>query len=271
MTSATKVETFFEEQDRVLCETLLGTAAERNDKQKTLPELVLLLSRHFLGTPYEAETLERGASEALVVNLRAFDCVTFVENVIALALAIKSGATAFTDYLTTLMKIRYRNGHIYDYSSRLHYFTDWIWDNGRKGFLADITSRIGGIPVKKNLNQMTSHRNDHPSLRDDATFLKMQGVETSCARRTFYFIPKDRWRQAEEKIEDGDIMGITSNKAGIDVIHVGFASLVNRKVRLVHASSRSGAVVLSDATMNHYLRERSSRTGIIVARLTQKA
>jgi hypothetical protein len=97
----------------------------------------------------------------------------------------------------------------------------------------------------------------------------MRRVEAACSRKTFYFIPKERWRQAEKKIEDGDIIGIASNRAGIDVIHVGFAVRINKKIRLLHASSKSGAVVLSTATMNHYLRARSSRTGVIVARLTQ--
>ncbi len=266
-----KTEPFSPPGDREICEALLGAAARRNDREKSLPGLAVSLGRLFLAVPYQSQTLACGGSEALVVNLRAFDCVTFVENIIALAFTIKSGKTAFADYAATLNRIRYRRGLIEDYSSRLHYFTDWIRDNGRKGLLSDMTSRLGGIAVKKNLDHLTSHRNDYPPLQDDAVFRKMQRVESSCSHRTFHFIPKEGWREAEEKIEEGDILAITADKQGIDVSHVGFAVLVNKRVRLLHASSKSGSVVLSTVTLNRYLQERRSRTGVIVVRLKGKA
>ncbi len=46
---------------------------------------MLEIGKFFLGTPYVVGTLETKRGEHLVVNLREFDCVTFVENVVALA------------------------------------------------------------------------------------------------------------------------------------------------------------------------------------------
>ncbi|MBW6485187.1 MAG: DUF1460 domain-containing protein [Syntrophobacterales bacterium] len=254
-------------EDRKICETLLGAAAERKDNEKTLPELAVSLGKQFLGAPYQPQTLEREGGEILVANLRAFDCMTFVESVIALALAIKSGETDCQCYLEKLKKIRYRGGLIDGYPSRLHYFTDWLGDNEHKGLAVDMTSRLGGLPVNKSFNELTRHRDDHPPLQDDAIFRKMQKVEAACSRRAFHFIPKERWGETEGGIADGDLIAITTNREGIDVLHVGFAVLVKKKAHLMHASSKAGAVVLSDVTLNGYLREKRSRTGVIVGRL----
>ena len=45
---------------------------------------MLEIGKFFLGTPYVTGTLETEGAEHLVVNLREYDCVTFVENVVAL-------------------------------------------------------------------------------------------------------------------------------------------------------------------------------------------
>jgi len=262
-----QAEALYRPEDRAIFEELIETSAGRDDQRKTLPQIAVALGRHFLGTPYSPQTLGLGAVEVLVVNLRSFDCVTFAESVLALALAFQSGSKTFSDYLSMLEKIRYRNGRINGYPSRLHYFTDWIWDNAQKGVLCDVTSALGGIPVQKRFSFITSSRQDCPPLRDDAVFRKMARVEAACSNRPFHFIPKERWREAEGRVEDGDILAITTNREGIDVLHVGFAVRVNKKIRLLHASSKIGRVALSESTLLGYLREKSSRTGVIVARL----
>jgi hypothetical protein len=168
--------------------------------------------------------------------------------------------------MANLEKIRYRKGLRDGYASRLHYFTDWIWDNRRMGFLLDITPQIGGVSVKKSLHEITNHRNCHKQLQDKNVFRKMREAETVCSRRIFHFIPKESWRPAEDKIENGDVIAITTNKEAVDVIHAGFAVLKKKRVYLLHASSNANRVALSDITLHRYLQQRSYRTGIIVAR-----
>lgn len=258
---------FFQPEDRVLSESLLTSAAENGEKLKTLPEIALAVARHFIGSPYCPQVLSTGIFETLTANLRSFDCVTFVESAVALALTIQSGGTEPAHYLRMLETIRYRNGRMNGYPSRLHYFTDWIYDNEKKGILSDVTSMLGGIHEKKRFSFITSGRRECPPLRDDAAFLEMARAEDACANRGFYAIPKHNWPKAEPRVEDGDIIAIVSNRDDIDVLHVGFAVRVNHKARLLHASSKTGRVVISDSTLNHYLREKSSRTGVVIARL----
>jgi len=253
-------------EDREICEALLAAARRRGDGGAPLSGLIASVGRHFLGAPYEAGTLERKGPEELVVNLRAFDCVTLVESVIALAGLIGAGMTGFADFTAALTRIRYRGGRLNGYASRLHYFTDWLCDNGRKGIVRDITGEIGGIPLRKSFHSLTDRRGEQPALDNAATFRRMRIVEAACSRRTLPYIPKRAFREAECRIEEGDIIAITTDGDGIDVSHTGIAIRVHRSLRLLHASSRAGKVVLSDATLCGYLQARRSRTGIIVGR-----
>jgi hypothetical protein len=259
----------FTPRDQGICEGILRTAARQNDKDKPLSWLLVSTALRFVGAPYQAQTLEQGVTEPLVANLCAFDCSTFIETVAATVLAIKSRKENFADFISILERIRYRKGLRDCYASRLHYFTEWIWDNQRKGFLVDLTPQIGGVPVKKGIHGITNHRNEHKQLQDENVFRKMRNAETICSRRIFHVIPKESWRPVEEKIENGDIIAIATNRESIDVIHVGFAVLKKKRVYLLHASSNAKAVVLSEITVHRYLQQRSYRTGVIVARLKE--
>jgi hypothetical protein len=254
-------------EDREICEALLRSAKMRQDGAAPLCELVAAVGRHFLDAPYEPQTLEREGPEELVINLRAFDCVTLVENVVVLAGLIREGKTGFADFTAALERLRYRGGHRRGYPSRLHYFTDWLFDNGRKGILRDVTQELGGIPFTKRFHALTDSRDDHPALQDGAAFRRMRIVEAACSRRTLHYIPKAILKTVEHRIEPGDIIAITADADGIDVSHTGIAVGICRSARLLHASSRAGKVVLSDATLDRYLQARRSRTGIIVGRV----
>jgi len=256
----------FSSKDRQICETLLKAAKARRDRVKPLPELILTAGRHFLESPYEAGTLDREGPEGLVINLRGFDCVTFVESALVLAGLIRSGKTSFRDFTAGLERIRYRGGRCAGYASRLHYFTDWLCDNGRKGLILDITREIGGIPCRKRLHFLTDRREEHPGLKDPAEFRRLRIVEAVCSRRPLYFIPKAALETAADRIMDGDILAMTTEERGIDVSHTGLAVRIKGQIRLLHASSAAGKVVLSDLPLGRYLRARRSRTGIIVGR-----
>ncbi len=253
-------------EDREICEELLRTAWERGDRMKPLAALVVETGQRFLGAPYEPATLECEGPEELVVNLRAFDCITFVENTIVVASLIRAGKTGFADYLAALERIRYRRGRLDGYASRLHYFIDWVFDNERKGIIRDATSAIGGVPFRKAFHYLSDRREDHPALKDPTTFRRLRLIEGACARRSRFYIPKADLTATEGRIADGDIIAITTDEKGIDVSHVGIAARCGKEIRLLHASSAAGKVVLSEAPLKSYLMARRSRTGIIVGR-----
>ena len=228
---------------------------------------MLEIGKFFLGKPYLAGTLETKKAESLIVNLRELDCVTFVESVVALVWCLRSQEKSFGTFQRLLRKIRYRKGQLQGYPSRLHYFSNWIHDNQKKGILKDVTRKIGGRLGRKAINFMTTHQKLYPQLENMVNLRKMRVIERRISRRSFFFIPKKDLGRFEDRIEDGDIIAVTSNKEGLDVQHVGLAVRLKHRIHLLHASSSEGKVVLSKKTLYRYLMQSRTRSWIMVARI----
>jgi hypothetical protein len=254
-------------EDHTICEKFLRLARDRGERGRPLPDLVVAAGMHFLDTPYEADTLEQGDEEELVINLRAFDCVTFVEAAVAMAQLMRSGTTAFAHYAAALERIRYRRGRCDGFPSRLHYFTDWLRANERRGIIRNITGEIGGIPFCKAFHSLTDRRAEHPGLAAPPAFRRMRLIEGILSRRQHHFIPRANFGQTESRIAAGDIIAITTDQAGIDVSHAGIACRLHGRLHLLHASSALAKVALSEAPLRCYLVAKGTRTGIIVGRL----
>ena len=224
------------------------------------------IGKTFLGTPYLEKTLEIGEKETLVVNLRGLDCTTFVENVLAFSLLFKENKNTFEDFANTLKTIRYRDGLLNGYSSRLHYFTEWIRNNNEKGLVKDITSELGGVEVQKSINFMGTHRDLYPFLADDTNFNTILEVESELVKETLCVLPQDRIEVVENKLENGDIIALATSIKGLDVTHTGFAiRQPNGRIHLLHASL-SGEVMITKRPFVEYLKKIKNNTGIIVAR-----
>jgi hypothetical protein len=183
---------------------------------------------------------------------------------------MKSREKSFEAFRKILQKIRYRQGRLQGYSSRLHYFSDWIYDNQKKGIVRDVTAEIGGRPLKKAMTFMTTHPDLYPPLKNAATLRGMKSVERTVSRRSLFVIPKMALRRLEDRICDGDLIAITTNTEGLDVQHVGLAARVKNRIHLLHVSSIEGKVVLSIKTLYRYLMESRARSGVMVARLESR-
>lgn len=255
------------EEDKTLFEKEKAVLSQLPLKDKSTGELAKEVGESFLGLPYVAQTLEVGDEEALVVNLRGMDCTTYVENVVAFSKFRQSENQVFEDYTNWLRKIRYREGVLNGYASRLHYFSDWIEDNERKGILKNITQEIGGKPLRKQLDFMSTHRSSYPRLKDDLTYQQIKEVEGNLKGRDLYYIPKEEIVKVESQIKDGDIIAITTVIGGLDITHVGFAvKKEDGRVYLMHASL-SGSVIVSDIPLADYMKKFKRNTGIMVCRL----
>ena len=114
---------------------------------------------------------------------------------------------------------------------------------------------------------MTAHPDLYPPLRDIVNLRGMKSVERTISRRFECFIPKKTLRRLEDRIREGDLIAITTNREGLDVQHVGLAARVNNRIHLLHASSVEGKVVLSPKTLYRYLMESRTRSGVMVARV----
>ncbi len=224
-------------------------------------------AKFFLGKPYKKGTLEVGSDSILVVNLLEFDCTTLVENVVALH-ALDS--ITKNDFCEKLTKIRYRNSKTEGYSSRLHYFSEWISSNEQKGFLKDITQEIGGVAVKKQLNFMSLHRNLYPALKDETAFQKMLKIEQQNSQIQRFVIPKKDIEKVASKIQNGDIIALATNIKGLDFVHTGFAVFQGGKLHLLHASSKAGKVIVSPKSLLEYVKIWKQVEGIVVLRIKNK-
>ena len=234
-----------------------------NDFGKTL----VAIGKTFLDTPYVAKTLEIGETETLVVNLQGLDCTTFVENVLAFGLLLRNGKSDFDSFTATLKTIRYKNGKLNGYASRLHYFSEWIAHNGQKGLLKDITSGIGGVEINKAINFMSTHRSLYPFLADDGNYKKIQASEAFLNDQSICYLPQDQIEANEHLIQNGDIIALTTSIKGLDVTHTGIAIREkDNRVHLLHAATGSMKVEISELPLVDYLKKIKNNTGIMVAR-----
>ena len=226
----------------------------------------LHFAKKMLGTPYVAGTLDVNNEETLVVHLDKVDCTTLVETVLALAIADQQGKQNFEAFKEALMLVRYRDGHLAGYSSRLHYFSDWIKNNEAKGLVRECTSDTKiSLSSKLSLNFMSTHSDSYLPMKKDTSLISQvalfekawQGVEVR-------FIPKEKLNQSsnELKIKNGDILAITTNIKGLDVVHVGFAYWKQGKLHLLHASSVAGKVIMDNQSLYDYSKNKKAHTGV---------
>lgn len=235
--------------------------------EKDLGKTIVSVGKTFLGTPYVAKTLEIGETETLVINLQGLDCTTYIENVLAFSLMLKNNQTKFDDFTKTLENIRYKDGMLDGYASRLHYFSEWIANNEKKGLVKDITSEIGGKEITKNINFMSTHRDLYPFLKNDENFNKIQKSETYLNNEAICILPQDRIEANEHLIQSGDIIALTTSINGLDITHTGLATREkDGRIHLLHASS-SGEVKVSELPLVDYLKKVKKNTGIMVARI----
>ncbi|MCE7061185.1 N-acetylmuramoyl-L-alanine amidase-like domain-containing protein [Dyadobacter sp. CY343] len=227
---------------------------------------VLRMSESFLGTPYVAGTLEGNPTEKLVCKFDGLDCTTLVESVIALTVAKSENAT-FDAYKNELTKLRYRDGIIDGYPSRLHYILDWLYENEKRGRLEDITEKVGGVPFTKKINFMTNHANLYAALAESEVWEKVKGQESEINTRKHSYIPKAGIQKAEPMLHDGDIVAFTSSVEGLDVNHMGIISKIGSRAYLIHASLGGKKVIMTSVPLAEYVASVPKHTGMIVARL----
>lgn len=242
-------------------------ARARAQHLDTLPigALVAALGRTFVGTPYVPRTLDPPGPERLVVNLRAMDCVTFIENVLALARTLRTGG-GFPEFTRELQRIRYRSGRIAGYPSRLHYFSEWITSNDEKGIVTDVTRELGGVIDAEPIGFMSANRSAYRQLEDDSVLAEIRAMEQRLATRVRYFVPESRIGAVADRIAEGDIIAATSTLPGLDIAHTGIAVRQGGALHLMHAPLVGDSVEISAAPLAERIIRIERQDGIMVAR-----
>lgn len=236
-------------------------------REQNFGDTLTAIGKTFIGTPYVAKTLEIGEKESLVINLQGLDCTTYVENVLAFGCLLSSGKRSLDDFARILEIIRYKDGELNGYPSRLHYFSEWIANNDKKGLVKDITAELGGKALTKDINFMSTHRELYPFLASEDNFLKIKASERYLNDRPIHVLAKDKIASQEHLMQPGDIVALATSIEGLDVTHTGFAiRMPDGRIHLLHASSANAKVEISELPLADYLKKIKSNTGIMVAR-----
>ena len=264
--SVTAQTTYLRADSVKICQLL----AQSNRETTTL-----WLARQFLGVPYVAHTLEVNDDERLVVNTRQLDCTTLVETVTALKLCTQLGKKKWSDYLYTLSQLRYRQGRLNGYPSRLHYFSDWIRDKVKMQLVTDIQQPNPPFTAVQtvSVNYMSTHPDAYKALKSNPTLVpEIRAQEQSLTGLKVRYIAKRQLRNSaslRKVVKDGDILAITCNKKGLDIAHLGFAVWRKDGLHLLNASMLHKKVVEESMTLWQYMQKHKTFTGIRVIRIKE--
>jgi Protein of unknown function (DUF1460) len=197
------------------------------------------LSRHFLGHPYEQNPLIGSAdtAEVFTVSFDGFDCVTYIEMILALARASK-----VDDFGEWLRKIRYQRGSI-QWERRNHYITQWISNNIGNGTIRPVSM---------------------PALPIVSRERVLNVVPGFAARRAIVdCIPKLAVRRLEPHLQTGDLIFFASTRKNLDVFHGGIIVRDGENILMRHSSRSQGSVV--EQELSEFLKA-NRMAGVIVMR-----
>lgn len=261
----------FSESDMETCDTKFQIAIDEDLEFEPINNAIVEIGESFIGTEYLARGLEKDGDEQLVINLSGLDCTTLVENCLAMGRCLKQGTTSFDGYLEELQFIRYRDGVLDGYTSRLHYFSDWITNNVAKGVVEDVTSQIGGEPIKFHLDYMSTHPESYKQLKENPELIQTIKIqEEEISSREYYYIPREKFKSKEEFVNSGDIIAVTTTVEGLDIGHIGIAvRMDDGRIHLLHAPSPNTKVHITELTLEDYLMKYKRHSGVIVLRVLE--
>jgi hypothetical protein len=227
-----------------------------------------------LDTPYRAHTLEEylvaGGSpqtEPATCYLTGFDCVTLVESAQAVARTAARPNGGWDDFVREIERMRYRGGVREGYTSRLHYFSEWITDNAGRGLVRNLGPELGAIDDPRPLRFMSTHRGAYPALRDDGVYDAVVQMEKRLDAQPRQLIPTERIPGVMDRIHTGDVLAFATSVEGLDASHTGLAYRDRTGVlRVLHAPLSGGEVTLSRGDLHAYVAGIRRSTGILVAR-----
>ena len=241
---------------------------------KTADEGMIAFANAMLGTEYAGGTLE-GDKEKLIIHFDRTDCILFVESAVAFTETFFSENRTYADYERNVQELRYRNGKITDYTSRIHYTSEWLKQAEKNGTLkeitADICRELGIGTYQENISFMSENSNLYPALAQHPEMVPaIRKVESELNRDTYYVIPKERIARASHLIRNGDIIAFNTRIKGLDISHVGIAWWDHGKLTFIHASSAKKKVIVNEKPLSDYCNASRNCDGIRVARVIEQ-
>lgn len=233
------------DQDRA---ELVRAAASR-----TLRERLLAHSARFLGTRYLDSPLGEGEGfdPDPTVRYDAVDCLTMVEQTIALALA--RDASQVPDLLDAL---RYSTRRAYEDRNHLME-AQWIPNNVAKGFLRDVTERYAGEPANVELASKVITRTTWQSISSSA--LQLPRARQLVGEFPLRMIRLDRFRERAREIPSGTVLLVVRDERPLKatrISHLGFVVQKRKRAYLRHAA-RNGYARVVDEDLETFLTRNS--------------
>ena len=231
--------------------------------------LIEFYARQLLGTPYVAHTLE-GDEEMLTINIHELDCLTFIETLYALTKATLNKRLSWRDFAANIENVRYRGGEMGDYSTRIHYISEWIIDNNVRGNLVEVTPDLPHADYMiKNIDYMTHHTASYRQLKDDTAMVEKIRKHELRNHRFPYL--KRSWlndKAVKAALRSGDFVSLVTKAEGLDVSHNGII-IVDEKgdPYLLDASMSGGKVMLESKPLFKFLERSKNNIGIRVFRM----
>ena len=198
---------------------------------------------------------------------------------LTLSLCDLQDARTFKDYCRNLLKVRYRDGKMTDYTSRLHYFTWWGDDNVKLGIVKEIgTMDPMDFPFDAvqtiHIDYMSKHPNLYKQLKNHPEFVSViKRYEDETNGKQYAYIAKEdlKFHQSTPlgQIRDGDIVAMLTDQDGLDTRHIGIAFWKDGNLHLLHASSLYKKVLMSKETFYEYEKKQPKHIGIRVWRMVE--
>jgi hypothetical protein len=249
--------------------SLLEKADELHWDRLPIGQIVGEAALRLLGTPYVGHTLEISDTvETCVVNLDGLDCVTYFETCLGFARMLRKGRRTPADLVAEVTNTRYRGGRLDGYVSRLHYTSEWIADNDRRGNVANLSASLpGAARFEKQIHFMSTHPKSYRQLRANPALVSaIAQIEKRLTASEMWHVPREKVAAIEPRLQTGDIVGITTAIAGIDCSHTGLCLRDQAgDLRFLHASSSAKKVVL-DTRLDEYVVQNPKNLGVMIAR-----
>ncbi len=209
-------------------------------KEPSLPSRIERASAYFVGRPYAINPLGGGAEgkEVLTISLASFDCVTYVETVLAFA-----AARTVKQVIEAVRALRYAKAEV-SWPTRNHYMVDWVRNNVGRGVMKNLTVGREVIERQRLLNVVCGLPEKRITLR--------------C-------FPKRAFKRQAAKMETGEVIIFASTKKNLDVFHMGLIILRQEELYLRHASRRAGRVI--EQRLTDFLQE-NRMSGFMLMRAT---
>ncbi len=254
--------------------------AEKNELYlKPINEAFLEVAKSFIGTEYEGFVLEKPESEKVFCYLEGLDCVSLVENSLVIARLAKMKKLNQEDFLKELELIRYRNGVNNGYTSRSHYYSDWLANNEKRGILKIISAELGGSKIlTQKISFMTKNRKLYRQIKeDDKAFEEIKAIEKELNQRKIFYIGKEQFTgkgtraklNIHNLLQDGDLIGFVSADETMDIQHSTIAIKQNERFHILHASKPGTKVGITEKPIDEYIAALKNVKGILVARLQE--